>query len=357
MRGITRIGICALFLAAAASLQAHAGPDTSGKPARPVKPSYVKIVSGMQELSAKDSWVRSFQYGVTPEGRELHLIRIARPDEPRKRVAVARKPADATPKKRPAAIISGSIHGNEYMNIVDRLGPWLAANRMKSPGVERFLDAGGVVYVVPVANPDGYELNLRGTPAGVDLNRTFVAPFPQTETASLARWIDQDLALSGSELELAVDYHCCKGSLIYPWSRSALEPIPAEKIRAHRFVGMLMQHHIDPAYTYGTTSEVLGYSADGTAKDYWYSRYGALSFTYEGEAGVEHTKFDKHTVWWDRVLAMLSDKKRHMAALAGLEPLEPSAKPDFGAIPFLRNLFLPPVLRTDSGPSAIQVEE
>ena len=113
-----------------------------------------------------------------------------------------------------------------------------------------------------------------------------------------------DLVASGLRLKLTVDYHCCSGALLFPWSYSDAKLSDADT-KAHVAVAHMMQTDIDPDYRFGATGAVLGYRARGTSKDYYYATYHALAFTFEGDYGTERSKFHRHTTWWDHVLAQL----------------------------------------------------
>lgn len=266
-------------------------------------PPYQQIYNATGALATSHpDWARVSDYGTSPGGRGLRVIRIQNPN-------AEGAPSESAAKR--AVLISGSTHGNEYLNIEDRLAPWFLDNRARSPGLARFLATGGILYVVPILNPDGYDHDRRENDKGVDLNRDFdLVPadepgFTQPETRLLAEWVERDLRASNAELKLTVDYHCCDGSLLYPWSyvMSALPPADAA---AHAEIGRLMQTDINDAYATGSTGQVLGYNPRGTSKDYYYARYGALAFTFEGSYGDEDTNFPKHTQWWDHVLAVVA---------------------------------------------------
>ena len=64
-----------------------------------------------------------------------------------------------------------------------------------------------------------------------------------------------------------------------------------------------MRQHINSKYGSGSTGQVLGYYPRGTSKDYYFAKYGALAFTFEGSYRQEHLNFEKHTIWWDHILA------------------------------------------------------
>ena len=51
------------------------------------------------------------------------------------------------------SIITGATHGNEYLNIADRLPR--AMLEARSPGFLNYIANGGAVLYVPIINPDG----------------------------------------------------------------------------------------------------------------------------------------------------------------------------------------------------------
>ena len=208
-------------------------------------------------------------------------------------------------------MITGALHGDEYLEIEHRLIAWFLKNKSEQPGVRHYFQSGGILYVVPIANPDGYDRNRRTNNHGSDLNRDFdlipenMAGFREPETRSLAIWLEQEFELSNVRLTLSVDYHCCNGSLLYPWAYGHAKLPPAIEA-AHDRIGKLMQQDIDRTYAVGPTGKILGYLARGTAKDYFYAKYGALAFTYEGKTRQKEASiFEKHTLWWDHVLPLL----------------------------------------------------
>lgn len=261
---------------------------------------YQLIFEALGQLAEQQAgWATIVDYGTTPGGRGLRLIKIQRPEW-----------SDGT-RERPAALIMGALHGDEYLAIEDRLAAWFLKHRNERPGIRRFLASGGILYIAPVTNPDGYDRDRRANNNGVDLNRDFAllpentSGFREPETRSLASWLEQELYAANARLKLSVDYHCCNGSLLYPWSyRDA--PLPADVMEAHARIGRLMQQDIDPKYAVGPTGKILGYHARGTSKDYFHAKYGALAFTYEGKArNAESGLFARHALWWDHVLELL----------------------------------------------------
>ena len=295
MRGlILAFGVLGLGLApvARAELELFSDSGIDGPP-------YREIYDNMGALAAQSSnWATVADYGVTPGGQDMRLIKIQAPGANRQ-------------NPRPAVLISGSTHGNEYLNIEDRLPQWFLENRRTSAGLTRFLNAGGVVYIIPIVNPDGYDRDTRGNNNGVDLNRDFdLIPtgdtgFREVETRSLAEFLERDFSAENVELKVSVDYHCCDGSLLFPWSYT-MDALPADVYDGHMAIAQAMLNDIDRTYRYGSTGQILGYTPRGTSKDYYFARFGALSFTFEGNYRTEHQRFAAHTVWWDHIFGQVA---------------------------------------------------
>ena len=276
------------------------------------RPPYVEQLRIAQDLArVAGGWVTIQDYGLSGEGRPLRAIRLM-------------DPAQRSGANRAAVLITGATHGSEYLGVEDRLAPWLWEHRQSSPGLARFLATGGVVLLVPIVNPDGYTYGIRENARGIDLNRDFELPvlkearFKAPESAALAHWLDRELIQDGLELKLAVDYHCCEHALLFPWSYTDVAISPAE-LKRHEAVAHLLQREFGPTYGYGSTGQKLGYLARGTSKDYYYARYGALAFTFEGAFREEPRHFAAHVAWWDQLLGGLATKAGAVAPLA--EPL------------------------------------
>lgn len=263
-------------------------------------PSYAKILASMNQLEKKyQSFVQVIKYGSSLEGRDLTVVKIDLKSQ-------------ETSSKRPAVLITGATHGNEYLNIVDRLPQWFAENHADNVGVSRYLKAGGVLYIVPIFNPDGYENRTRENAGKQDLNRDFdiiptrSAKFVHAETATFTRFLDQELRQDQLQLKLTMDYHCCMGALVYPWgyTKKSLEP---EALSKHVEVANTMRKMLDPTYASGATYELLGYLSEGSSKDYYYAKYGALAFTFEGKVRDESLNFKRHSAWWDVLLGGIAN--------------------------------------------------
>jgi len=272
-----------------------------------VGPAYGEIEAELKTLADfHTSTAELVTYGASVEGRNLRGIKIKLPAGR----LISPTPPAHPPGPRPAVVITGSTHGNEYLNIEDRLPRWILENQNTSPGLAKFLKGGGVIFIIPILNPDGYDRRMRTNAHDVDLNRDFdllpanESNFKEPESRAVANWLDREIEEDNLELKISVDYHCCADSLLFPWSYTE-DSLPQGLLLAHEIVARAMQRFIDPNYTFGSTGQVLGYTPRGTSKDYYFARYNALSFTFEGQYGEENKKFAQHTLWWDYILSTL----------------------------------------------------
>ena len=148
---------------------------------------------------------------------------------------------------------------------------------------------------------------------GVDLNRDFpnrlirLQGLSQPETNYYVRWVNEFLNRSQAKLDIVVDYHCCDGSLLYPYGYTS-KRINKADLNKHIFVAQLINKYF-PDYRHGITGEVLGYFPRGTTKDYWYMDYGALAFTFEGAYRREHKKLLQHLSWWNDIFYSFTQPK------------------------------------------------
>ncbi len=281
MRSRTLLWIVALWLTACS----HAPPA----------PSYREIQDTLTVLEQNHPEIAErLTYGNSVNGNELTALRIAR------------KPLRASAK---SVLIIGAIHGDEYMNIVDRLGGWLLSVS-DEPWMHGFLDAGHRIYLVPIANPDGFEnwrnrrLKPRRNNANrVDLNRDFDVisygepRLTQPETRGLIELLDRETA----SLHLIMSYHCCAGALAYPGGHYKLNMAEEDKQR-HIEIARELHRILWGDIKTGDWKSVVDYTGKGVAIDYFYERYRALSFLYEGIFD-EQRLFPHHAKAWQYLLS------------------------------------------------------
>lgn len=260
-------------------------------------PKYSVILDQIAQLHLEYGDITEMvDYGKSVKGKPLRMLIIMK----KNKFAL----------ERPALIMTGSTHGNEYLNIEDRLPQSFLKASERNSNVSQFLNQGGALVLVPILNPDGYDSRNRENANGVDLNRDWDVPpagfkgFKQTETRLLAEKL-QELTLPPYNLRyrISVDYHCCIGALLYPWSYTQ-KNMPEPDESQHVAIGEIANKHME--IEYGTTGKILGYYPVGTTKDYYYSKYKTLAFTFEGRYKKEHLNFDKHVSWWDEMLGAFS---------------------------------------------------
>jgi carboxypeptidase T len=269
------------------------GPQESDSGIR--GPRFAEVEQELKDLSAKHTAVASYaSYGKTKQGRNLSVIRIGLPG---RRVETA-----------PAILLTGATHGDEYLNVEDQMPRIFLANARESgTGLNNFLKKGGMIYIVPIFNPDGYENRQRENSNGVDLNRDFdIIPlkepkFTQVETKSWIEFLDKDLAEKNLSLKMSMDYHCCGGAWLYPWGYTK-EPLKEPAVGQHKEWAKGFLNLFGSGYKMGTTWAIFGYLSHGTSRDYYFAKYGSLSYTFEGAYKTENQNVAKHTTMWDQIL-------------------------------------------------------
>lgn len=320
-------------------------------------PAYDSLLDRARNFQKSDGLVKVVEYGKSVRGKSLTLVRVGLDDG---------KPMAG----RSAVLMSEATHGNEYLGVGHLLLPWLVEQARS--GTNDFFRKGGVVLVVPVINPDGYEyhrmtppdqLTQEGGPDSgnswgrmnahqVDLNRDFRVKganfdgFDEPESKALAEGVDKVLA--GASLRVAVDYHCCigNGALLYSYAFSESRALPkADEDRVRRFGGFLQRELKGAAL--GTSPNIAGYAAVGTTMDYYYETYKAAAITYEGKYGGESNRFDSHRLAWTAILAEVA---RDLP-----EPQNPSAVPSDVKVAVRGNGDAPAFAVATSGAKSVQI--
>jgi len=90
-------------------------------------------------------------------------------------------------------LITGATHGNEFLNIANRLPDAFLNENNKS--FYNFFDRGGAFFIIPVVNPYGFSNRTRTNANNIDINRDFTniitnkIRFTQKESQNYANWI------------------------------------------------------------------------------------------------------------------------------------------------------------------------
>ena len=245
---------------------------------------YGAITTHLRELAelAPDR-VAMTSIGTSLEGRPLWAVKIGH----------------GTPM-----MINGTQHAREWISamVTTCVADRLVREYDTDPAIKDFVDH-AALWIVPVANPDGYQYSWREkrywrknrrNEVGVDLNRNFSVAwggpgsskseraetfrgqhaFSEPESAAL-----RDLALR-EHVTRHIDFHSYGQLILYPWNH---QKAPAKDRDTFSGLGdrmassMFMQHEV----RYALKPGVDLYPASGTMTDWMYGEAGALSYTIE----------------------------------------------------------------------------
>lgn len=237
--------------------------------------------------------------GSSLQGRPIDLLTITGPN-------------GTTPiGDRPVILFNGCLHAREWISpmTVTYIADQLARNYGSDPRVTALLDE-VVFYIVPMANPDGYEFswttsrywrknrrnNGDGT-WGVDLNRNWghlwggagssgfgssdiyrgTAPFSEPETRVL-----RDLANDTPNLVAHIDYHSYSQLILYPFGGAAQLP-PEPDLTFFQTLTQDMSTLILSltGVFYNPIASYQLYVAAGDSTDWFYADRGVYSLTLE----------------------------------------------------------------------------
>ena len=265
-------------------------------------PKYAKLVEQFESLARnKPESVDLIRYGQSIGGRPLIALKITK--------KWAQFEQNQTYNQAKLVFIAGSIHGNEYLNIEDRLPEWFANEGVNDGNIKQFLEQNGAIVIAPILNPDGYDNRERHNEHNVDLNRDFTVMkknhigFDEPETLALSQMIENEVN-QGRSLKLTMDYHCCIGAVLRPWSFRTQNP-PQVDLDRFAVVGAILKSVFGSDYKYGTTPKILGYEAVGTSKDFYYEKYNAVGLTFEGKYKQENKRFTQHVEMWKQIFASI----------------------------------------------------
>lgn len=176
------------------------------------------------------------------------------------------------------SLVVATHHGNEYGSTAVALS--VADSLAKNPL------AGQTVYVVPVLNIGGYNLNSRyesNLSRSIDPNRDYPGPcvagtsFKLKSTKALADFIEQNNIVTSATL------HTYFPAVVYPWGVSSHDLVTPNEAQYVKLVSAATR---ESRYQTGNNTEVM-YPADGTFEDYAYFKHGIWSLLFE--LGFSHT--------------------------------------------------------------------
>jgi hypothetical protein len=258
---------------------------------------YNDIIAKYEEWRAQAPYyVSRQQIGTSIQGRAIWAYRFGPPEFPGSQIR--------------RVVILGGTHAREW--ITNNVVMYLAQRTMEdlvASGNRGASRRQVILYVVPNANPDGYEFswntdrmwrknrrNNGGGVYGVDLNRNYstgwggpgssgspssatyrgTAAFSEPETAAI-----RNFCLGLDNLAGVIDYHNFSEMILWPWSYVTSPPEGLQQmLQVGENMRQAMIQHGFHDYTNGQASSTL-YVASGTSKDYFFQEFGAFSCTIE----------------------------------------------------------------------------
>ena len=259
---------------------------------------YDEIVAYLNQLaSAYPALAEMIAIGTTIEGRTIWGLRIAAPD---------------LPPLSPGVFYWADVHAREWITttVPQYVADHVLANYGVDPDVTDLVNH-VELFLVPVANPDGYVFswlpderlwrkNRRDSGDGhfgVDINRNWgfgwgsdngssgypssgtyrgPAPFSEPETCAL-----RDMFLTHPNIRAHNDIHSYSQLILYPWGFTPELPPDYDAYDAmaatmHQLIAAV--HGL--SYTYGPTYTTI-YSVSGDSCDWTYGVRGVWAFSFE----------------------------------------------------------------------------
>jgi len=224
--------------------------------------------------------------GSSGEGRKLSVLRLS------------------SGRGRPAIFIDGGIHAREWIS--PATATYLAKQLAEKKSA---LLASWDVYIMPLANPDGYEYSrtkdrlwrkTRSTPrlgrcAGVDLNRNFgykwggkgssrkhcseVYRGPRAFSEPESRALRDFIMARRKEIKMYITLHSYGQMILYPWGYDS-SAIANDRSELHS-LGMIGARAMGRKYDVGPAATV-NYEAAGASDD-WAKGSAGIKYSYTVE--------------------------------------------------------------------------
>jgi hypothetical protein len=306
--------------------------------------SYDELIRLFMALESRRPDIVSHEViGKTVRGRDMYLFRIGNP-------------------WNPPVFYMGSIHGNEHpgAELLLMYADWLVNEKeAEASNILRRI----YTLILPVANPDGFEIYTRVNANCVDLNRNFPkgwggpgsypgtccsicrgnSPMDQPETRAIMSVIDR------YRPSWAIDIHSGTEALAYPWSCWKDRPPDQDKYDSfgEKYRRLASERKVDP-YPYGQISwtyppidmaipveipvyPYIIYVCCGTSTDSWYDK-GTMSLVLEASSSYNPSYDSLERYYFPRFLpiaitmsseasAAIPDWWNALALAAGLTPI------------------------------------
>lgn len=260
--------------------------------------NYERMKAELESIAASAPELASvFSIGATTQSREILALRLNTGAKGKE------------PSRKPGAVFFGTHHAREHLSteVPLLIARWLVDNR-KKPEIAKLL-ANRDVYLLPMVNPDGVELDVRdgryhmhrknardnglgADSLGVDLNRNYGShwgeagsstdpesdtyqgptPFSEPETQAVKKFVDER-----PNLKVEVSYHTYSELILYPWSYTR-EPLDdARAVAAYETMARAMGKMT--GYTPEQSSAL--YPSSGDTCDWSWEAHRIFSFTFE----------------------------------------------------------------------------
>ena len=262
--------------------------------------NYSETTELLKTLAANNSAIASlFSIGKTVEGRDIWCLRINS------------SAGGEAPSSKPGAFFVGNHHAREHLsNEVPLLfAAWLFDHKTDAD-VKQYID-GLDIYIVPMLNPDGVEMDIRtgsykyhrknarvnaDKSIGVDLNRNYdswwckagashsswsdtycgAAAFSEPESQAVKKFVE-----ARKNLKTMISYHSYAGTILYPYGGSEDDVPKVEDKNAMISIATAMGKLAN--YRPEKSSDM--YVATGDTCDWAYDAGGIFAFTIELEGG------------------------------------------------------------------------
>ncbi len=234
--------------------------------------SYEEYVTFMEDLvAAYPNLTSMLNLGQSVQGRTLWALRISGPGE-----------------DKPGVMYHGGQHGNEITGpcVVAYMARHLLENYDTDPTVRSVVN-GVEWFLLPLTNPDGYEMLSRHNANGSDLNRNWGGPgaypgaFSQPETAAMRGFF-----LAHPNVRAHIDFHSTGSMILWPWGHTA------EPCEDHQTFALISHAMSDRVYevrgsNYGRLGPVYTtiYPVNGGSTNYTYGELGIWAVTFEIAGG------------------------------------------------------------------------
>ncbi len=255
--------------------------------------SYSECIALFKELETKyPNLIQTNIIGKTWEDRDILQVTITKEVQ--------------NHKQKPALFYTGTIHAREWIGIelAIAFAKYITEHIDYDPKLNEYLDA-STLYLVPCANPDGYEFsrnhfsfwrknrrkNADGS-FGVDLNRNFEVgfvpsknttsnvypgphPFSEPETQAL-----RDFVLAHENITIALDYHS-QGNVFFP-AHNFIHEDAEDAIDLNLLAGNMAEEiRKESGREYGVhMGKPPTHLISGSGREFYYSR-GALALVVE----------------------------------------------------------------------------